>query len=248
MRHRRAILGRRLLEHAHSCREEPEGLDHLGHRLLELGLLALGVLRRAIPPRPPPVEATLSPHAPARSSAPSTSRQRRSTGVVGAVAIAEMREGRQEVARITPLGCEPLERTRARPTQPGPGPPASRRGARRPRDWHRRLGRRLRARRSMLPATLSSEPGRPSRPAMKAMRHRQRLSHVYRSSFEHLRSWTAFFVSGGPGMALSPWHHSSRILALDATPTGLRSDLEGKFLTTEPQYPSRRWTGDQAGR
>ena len=105
----RPVLGRQpRLERGDPGREEAEGLDHVAHRLFELRLAAFGRPPGTIPPRAQAAEAAGSPSA-GTALGLERVRERRRTGVVRPVAIAEMRERRQEVPRVAALGCQTRE-------------------------------------------------------------------------------------------------------------------------------------------
>ena len=154
--HRPVLGGEPRLERGDPGRQEAERLDDVAHRLLELRLLVLGGPLAAPSRRTQPVQAPR----PTPAGTPlglEGVRQRRRTGVIRPVAIAQMRERGQEVPRVAPLGCQPHERLVQRLCRPGlvrrrGELPPPRPGSRLPRDRHRRLGEELRARRSMLPA------------------------------------------------------------------------------------------------
>ena len=132
--HRPVLRGEPRLERGDAGREEAERLDHVAHRLLELGLLALGGPRRAVPRPGAAGRGDPAAGRAARLLGPQRVRQRGGAGVVRAVAIAEMRERRQEVPRIAPLGRQAGERLPQGLGRPGLvlAARARRRGPRRP--------------------------------------------------------------------------------------------------------------------
>ena len=99
------LVGQPCLERRDAGGEETEGLDHVAHGLLQLAGRAVN---RPLPSAAPPTQAPGRPPTGAALGLESV-RQLRRAGVVRAVAVAEMRERRQEVPRVAPLGCQPSE-------------------------------------------------------------------------------------------------------------------------------------------
>ncbi len=105
--HRPVLGGQPRLERLDAGRQEAERLDDMAHRLFEVRLLAVRRAPGAVPARAQPVE---------RSGAPAVAAaggqgvgERRSARVVRAVAITQMREGRQEIPGVAALGRQPRE-------------------------------------------------------------------------------------------------------------------------------------------
>ena len=117
--HRPVLGGEPRLERGDPGREEAERLDDVAHRLLELRLLVPGrpARRASLAGRSRSKRPDRCP--PARRSVSSGVRQRRRTGVVRAVAIAQVRERGQEVPGVAPLGRQPRERPVQRLRRPG---------------------------------------------------------------------------------------------------------------------------------
>ena len=153
--HGPVLGGQPRLERGDAGRQETKGLDHVAHGLFELGPLAF---RR--PARSGPCAGrrrSRGPVLPAVAAARGERvGQRRGAGVVRAVAIAEMRERRQEVPGVAALRRQPREGLVQRCAPPGPGPSARASPALVPAPsrvgLQRRLEGRLRTWRTMLPA------------------------------------------------------------------------------------------------
>ncbi len=106
------------LQGAHPGVKEPEGLDDVAHRLVEIGLVGLGRTRCA------------DTRAPAAQAAPQTRRappvptlredigQVRRAGLIRAETISEHREGAHEIPLVTTLRREPRERLAQRLPRP----------------------------------------------------------------------------------------------------------------------------------
>ena len=121
--HGPVLGGQPRLERRDPGRQEAEGLDHVAHRLFELGLLAVRRARRRGPGAGAAGRGCPSAGR-RRGSAASDVGERRGAGVVRAVAVTQMREGRQEVPGVAALGRQPGEGLAQRLAPPGPGPPA----------------------------------------------------------------------------------------------------------------------------
>ena len=156
--HRPVLGGQPRLERLDAGRQEAERLDDVAHRLFEIRLLAVRRASGAVPARAQPVE---GPAAPAVAAAGGQRvRERRGTGVVRAVAITQVREGRQEIPGVAALGRQPCEGLAERLGGAGlvrrpsgcPGRPAH------PRDPQRPLEEDRRTWRPMLPAMRPPTP------------------------------------------------------------------------------------------